>query len=198
MEKVVFDIEEVQLEGLPQVCLCCGNDDPEELSSTDQVNGKHYSLGMLIIIAISLFIVPILWLIGFMWSLVAPLKTTLPFSVPLCKPCQNAHTHGRTTFGLSIAAFLVLASSVVYTDAEIWLFGWDLGRFFLVAALACILLIIDSNRCSKKFRPKLIKKGKKQITLGVYWDDYPGVYQYYRDYIALYGSDNKIGIEQET
>lgn len=197
MELVTFKVDEVHKDGLPQVCLCCGNDDPPDLVLTHRATYKSLPVTIKFLSILLLLLAPPIWIAGFMISMFIAGSAKIPFSVPICNQCLEGQKHSRLIFSVVfVIGFLTVLASLTL-DTRSYLAGLGIDVWLELAVIIYLLLLLDTKFCSSKFYPQLVNKSKDQVTLGVYWDEYPGVHQYFRDNIALYGSTNGFAQEQE-
>lgn len=181
----MFKRELVRAHGYPQACVCCGNDEDDQLALRDL---SHSSVGGIGCALLCLPFGPIVWLIAGVVYLATRSSRKIDVPVPVCKLCSQA----AQKIGYRGAAILAIAGVIFALDAltvtrplDVWLgFG---------AVLLGMYALSEYTWLSRSFQVKVLKANSQQVLVEVDNDDYPALYQRHLDSALLYGSSESTG-----
>lgn len=188
MAWVRFRTESVRQYGLPQACLCCGNDEDDQLTlqTFKQRSLNRTQVGCCLV---SFFFGPFGWLFGFLVAAFS--KKELPFSLPVCKLCLQARSRLNTR-ALSIVVLAALAG--IGAAVSSWMPGPQyIGGMCMLVGLGALL---ECAVLSSQFNV-IVKKGDADGALvQIPNEEYPALYQRHLDNGVLYGSSDRLGQSQ--
>lgn len=187
MALIHFRTTAVRQHGLPQVCLCCGNDQSDQLVAEEH-KGSFFTLPKLGCCLISVFFTPIAWIFALAFALrPAPIKH-LPFSLPICRLCLQARSYMGTRLSWLLAFSAVGLVVTLYAKEAV-------GTGYLVGfpILFMLLAVLEHYVLSKQFSVAIRKSNNDEILLQTPFEDYPALYQRHLDNALLYGSSEHLG-----
>lgn len=177
--------EAVRDYGLPQACLCCGNDEDDQLTLESfydrSLNGTKVGCCLL-----SLFFGPVGWLLGLLVA--ASDKKKMPFSVPICQLCQKARSRLNTRAATILALAVVVG---VGAGASSWVPGPQ--YVIATAVLVGIGALVECAYLSSQFNVVIRKSDADGVLLQTPNEEYPALYQRHLDNGVLYGSSDRLG-----
>lgn len=175
--------------GLPQACLCCGNDEDDQIAVENQPFDKvsSWNVGCCLL---SVLTGPIGWCIGLIFALFSSRQARAlpPFPTPICQLCLQAKQY----LGTRVAVILGLCTVAFFTGMSVNsvpAMSYLSGAAVLIGSLA----LLEYAVLVRQFRVLVRKNDSEGALVQVPYDDYPALYQRHLDNAALYGTSESLG-----
>lgn len=184
MPQVDFRVASIQAHGLPQSCVCCGNDEDDQL--VVHPVGQPLCAGRLGAGCLFLFMGPVGWLIGAgVAYLVRRKKPQL--QLPVCLLCRKANRYQSIRVACLLAAAALLFGVDLATHVALHGYGMTLAGFIALYGL------IEYYLLNRQFSLRAIKASHEGVLVQIPDENYPALYQRHLDNALLYGSSVNLG-----